>query len=81
MVRTHCESLSGVAIEGILDAGQMTVVKCGGRRMERYFVSEASLLECTDNPNMPHAVASQTERTFGLFLGAFDRQPSRHRER
>ena len=52
VVRTHYESLSGVAIEGILDAGQMTVVKCGGRRMERYFVSEASLLECTDNPNM-----------------------------
>jgi L-fucose isomerase-like protein len=52
VVRSHYESLSGVAIEGILNAGQMAVVKCGGRRMERYFVSEATLLECTENPNM-----------------------------
>ena len=52
IVRDHYESLSGVAVEGIFDPMEMTVVKCGGRSMERYFISKAQLLECTTNPNM-----------------------------
>ena len=52
IVRDHYESLSGVAVEGIFDPMDMTVVKCGGRGMERYFISKAQLLECTTNPNM-----------------------------
>ena len=52
IVRDHYESLSGVAVEGIFDPMDMTVVKCGGRKMERYFISRAQLLECTSNPNM-----------------------------
>ena len=52
IIRDHYESLSGVAIEGILDAGDITIVKCGGRQMEHYFISNAKLLECTSNPNM-----------------------------
>ncbi len=52
IVRDHYESLSGVAVEGIFDPMEMTVVKCGGKGMERYFISKAQLLECTTNPNM-----------------------------
>jgi L-fucose isomerase-like protein len=52
IIRNHYESLSGVAIEGIFEPTDMTVVKCGGRSMERFFISKAQLLECTTNPNM-----------------------------
>jgi L-fucose isomerase-like protein len=52
IVRDHYESLSGVAVEGIFDPMDMTIVKCGGKNMERYFISHARLLECTSNPNM-----------------------------
>lgn len=52
IVRDHYESLSGVAVEGFFDPMDMTVVKCGGKGMERFFISKARLLECTTNPNM-----------------------------
>ena len=52
IVRDHYESLSGVAVEGIFEPMDMTVVKCGGQGMERFFISKAQLLECTTNPNM-----------------------------
>ncbi len=52
IVRDHYESLSGVAVEGVFDPMDMTVVKCGGAGMERYFISRVRLLECTTNPNM-----------------------------
>ena len=52
IVRDHYESLSGVAVEGVFDPMDMTVVKCGGKGMERFFISKAHLLECTTNPNM-----------------------------
>lgn len=52
VVRNHYESLSGVAIEGILDPTAVTVVKCGGSDMSQQFISQADLLECTTNPNM-----------------------------
>ena len=52
IVRDHYESLSGVAVEGIFDPMDVTVVKCGGTSMEQYFISKARLLECTSNPNM-----------------------------
>ena len=52
IVRDHYESLSGVAVEGIFDPMEMTIIKCGWAAMERYFISKAQLLECTTNPNM-----------------------------
>ena len=52
VVRSHFESMSGVAIEGIIDEPKLTIVKWGGKDMERYFVSEADLIECLDNPIM-----------------------------
>ena len=52
IVRDHYESLSGVAVEGVFNPMDMTVIKCGGKGMERFFISKAQLLECTTNPNM-----------------------------
>ena len=52
IVRDHYESLSGVAVEGVFKPTDMTVVKCGGKEMERYFISQATLVECTTHPNM-----------------------------
>ena len=52
IIRSHYESLSGVAIEGIVSPQDVTILKYGGRNMERYFISDAKLLECTSNPNM-----------------------------
>jgi len=52
VIRNHYESLSGVAIEGIVGPSDLTIVKAGGRKMERYFMSRARLTECTDNPIM-----------------------------
>lgn len=51
-IRSHYESQSGVALEGIIDPTDVTVVKCGGYRMEHYFISEAQLLDSTVHPNM-----------------------------
>jgi L-fucose isomerase-like protein len=52
VIRSHYESQSGVALEGKNRSAEVTVVKCGGRHMERYFASEAQLLDNPDNPNM-----------------------------
>jgi len=53
VVRDHYESRSGVGIQGEISAGSpVTIVKCGGRNMERCFVSPGTVNECTDNPNM-----------------------------
>ena len=52
IIRSHYESQSGVAIEGMINPTNMTVVKCGGSRMKRYFISGAELLESTSNSNM-----------------------------
>jgi L-fucose isomerase-like protein len=51
-IRSHFETSMGVAIEGILHHCDMTIVKCGGKKMDRYFISNAALMECTDNRNM-----------------------------
>jgi L-fucose isomerase-like protein len=51
-IRSHFESSIGVAIQGVLHHCDMTILKCGGKDMSRYFISKASLLECTDNRNM-----------------------------
>ena len=69
IVRDHYESLSGVAVEGIFDPMDMTVVKCGGKSMERFFISKAHLLECTTNPNMCRTqLRMRLDETLDYFL-------------
>jgi len=51
-IRTHFESQSGVAIDGTLEPGDMTIVKCGGHNMERFFITGAQLLENLHHESM-----------------------------
>ena len=52
ILRNHFESLSGVAIQGTLPQGKVTVVKCGGRDLDQYFVTSAYLQENLNHHNM-----------------------------
>lgn len=51
-VRNHFESDSGVGIQGILPAGRVTIVKCGGECLDEFFVSAGTLTGNTDYPDM-----------------------------
>lgn len=52
IIRSHFESNSGVAIQGILPTGDVTVVKCGGECLDEYFVSSGTLVENTNFVNV-----------------------------
>ncbi len=52
VVRSHFESLSGVAIQGEMPAGDYTLVKCGGTGLDEYFVSGARFIENTHSDNV-----------------------------
>lgn len=69
VVRSHFESKSGVAIEGIIDSSKMTVVKCGGRKMEQFFISGAELKKCTKSQDMCRTqMLLQLEKPLDYFL-------------
>ena len=52
ILRNHFESLSGVAIQGALPQGKVTVIKVGGTDLDRYFVTSAYLQENLNHHNM-----------------------------
>jgi L-fucose isomerase-like protein len=52
IIRNHFESNSGIAIQGLLPTGEVTVVKCGGESLDEYFLSTGTLVENTNYPNM-----------------------------
>ena len=52
LLRSHFESGKGIGIQGILPEGPITLVKCGGQCLDTFFVSDGTLLENTDHPNM-----------------------------
>lgn len=45
ILRTHFESESGIAIQGILHEGEITLFKCGGECLDEYYVSGGYLTE------------------------------------
>ena len=49
IIRSHFESDSGVAIQGIMPTGRVTVMKCGGKGLERSFVAGGVILENQDD--------------------------------
>ena len=49
VVRSHFESQSGVAIQGILPTGAVTVVKFGGRALDEAFLCDGELLDSQDD--------------------------------
>ncbi len=52
VLRNHFESQSGVAVRGTLPEGKVTVVKCGGQDLDRYFVTSAYLQENLTHENL-----------------------------
>ncbi|NDW11335.1 fucose isomerase [Bacteroides sp. 214] len=52
IIRNHFESLSSIAIQGILPAGRVTVIRCGGEALDEYYLSAGTIIENTDDANM-----------------------------
>lgn len=52
VIRSHFESRIGVGIQGILSNGPITVFKCGGSDLSKYFISKGEIIDNLDNPNM-----------------------------
>lgn len=51
IIRSHFESQSGVAIQGILPVGDVTVLKVGGSSLENLFACDGEILENQDDPH------------------------------
>lgn len=52
VLRSHFESGIGVALQGLLPIGEVTVLKWWGRDMDHHFISRGQLVENLDNPSM-----------------------------
>lgn len=52
ILRSHFESGIGVALQGVLPLGEVTVMKWWGPKMDHYFISTGRLIENLDNPSM-----------------------------
>lgn len=52
ILRSHFESGIGVALQGIIDPGPVTLLKWWGRDMDHLFAAPGRLIENTDNPSM-----------------------------
>lgn len=51
-IRSHFESRIGVGIRGKLSEGQVTIFKCGGSKLDKYFLSSGQILENLDEDYM-----------------------------
>lgn len=51
-LRTHFESGIGVAIQGLMPEGDYTVVKFGGKQLDKMFVSKAEFMDNTSFENV-----------------------------
>lgn len=71
ILRNHFESQSGVAVRGVLPEGKVTVIKCGGPHLDRYFVTSAYLQE---NLNHENLCRTQVRLHFNQPAGYFLRQ-------
>jgi len=52
VIRNHFESHMGVSIQGIMKKGPVTIFKCGGGRLDKYFLASGELLENLEDENM-----------------------------
>lgn len=52
VIRNHFETEMGIAIQGILPTGDVTLVKCGGECLDEYYLSTGTLTENTNYINM-----------------------------
>lgn len=58
VIRTHFESGKGVAIQGEMAPGPITLFKCGRPTLDKFFISGGRLL---DNPTDSHRCRTQVE--------------------
>lgn len=49
-IRSHFESSSGVAVQGMIKEGPATVFKIGGEKLDQFFITSAQLEENLDEP-------------------------------
>jgi L-fucose isomerase-like protein len=59
-LRSHFESGLGVSIQGLYPVGPVTIFRCGGEKLDRFFVSDGMLEE---NLNSPHRCRTQVQVT------------------
>jgi len=52
IIRSHFESLKSVGIQGEIKEGPVTVFKCGGSGLDKYFLSKGEILSNLSNENM-----------------------------
>ena len=52
IIRNHFETEKGIAIQGLLPTGDVTVIKCGGECLDEYYLSTGTLTENTNYINM-----------------------------
>ena len=48
IIRNHFETESGIAIQGIVHPGEVTLFKCGGECLDEYYLSPGHLIENTN---------------------------------
>ena len=56
IIRSHFETGIGIAIQGILPTGEVTIVKCGGESLDEYYLGSGIL---TENPNFINMCRTQ----------------------
>ena len=52
IIRNHFESERGIAIQGIVPTGEVTIVKCGSESLDEYYLSTGSIIENTNYVNL-----------------------------
>lgn len=72
IIRNHFESQIGIAIQGILPTGEITLVKCGGECLDEYFISSGRILE---NTNYINACRTQVRVQLDKPVDYFFRNP------
>lgn len=72
IIRNHFETEKGIAIQGILPIGDVTVVKCGGECLDEFFISSGTL---TENTNYINACRTQIRVKLANPVSYFLRNP------
>ena len=52
IIRNHFETQSGVAIQGLMPTGDVTILRCGNESLDEFYVSTGNLVENTNYINM-----------------------------
>lgn len=52
IIRSHFETEKGIAIQGVLPTGEITLFRCGGEALDEYYLSKGTLLENTNYINL-----------------------------